>query len=124
MDRIAHAGRILGVATVAAAALGLAACGDNERTAEAETPVSEAEVSTELPEGVVSDTQLEAAANAAAEVAAMPPPDVVPVPVPPPAGNGAAGAGAAGTGAAGTGAAGTGTTNAPPAGTATQNNSQ
>lgn len=62
--------------------LALTACGEGERTAEAETPVSEAEVSTELPETVVSDNQLEATANAAAELAARPPAQVIPVPVP------------------------------------------
>ncbi len=59
----------------------LSACG-GDRDAEAETPVSEAEVSTELPESVVSDNQLQATANAAAQVAATPPPEVVVVPVP------------------------------------------
>ena len=63
-----------------AAVLPLAACG-NERTAESETPVSEAEVSTELPESVVSDTTLNATADAAAEMAATPPATVIPVPV-------------------------------------------
>ena len=61
---------------------GLAACDDGERTAESETPVSEAEVSTELPETVVSDATLNAAADAAANIAASPPPTVLPVPVP------------------------------------------
>ena len=42
----------------------LAACGDRE--AESETPVAEAEVSTDLPESAVSDAQLQGAANAAA----------------------------------------------------------
>lgn len=67
---------------------GLAACGDaGERTAEAETPVSEAEVTTELPNTVVTDATLNAAAEAAANIVASPPPTVVPVPVP--AGEGA-----------------------------------
>ena len=66
------------------AAIALTAC-QGERTAEAETPVAEAEVSTELPESVVSDRALEATANAAAQVASSPPPVVIPVPV----GNGA-----------------------------------
>ncbi len=60
---------------------GLSAC-EGERTAEADTPVSEAEVSTELPETVVSDAALNATANAAAQVAATPPAQIVPVPVP------------------------------------------
>lgn len=72
---------------------GLAGCGDSgERTAESETPASEAQVSTELPGTVVSDAALNAAAEAAANIAASPPPTVVPVPVPIPAGNTAAGA--------------------------------
>ena len=79
-----------------AAAAALAACND-DREAEAETPVSEAEVSTELPESVVSDAALNATANAAAEVAATPPARVVPVPVP--VGQGGNGAGADGQGA-------------------------
>ena len=72
------------LAAILAAAAALAACGNDERQAEAETPVSEAEVSTELPESVVSDEALNATAEAAADVAASPPP-VVAVPVPPPA---------------------------------------
>ena len=63
------------------AAAVLSGCG-GDREAEADTPVSEAEVSTELPESVVSDNQLQASANAAAQVAATPPPEVVFVPVP------------------------------------------
>ena len=66
---------------LALGAAALAAC-DDSREAEADTPVSEAEVSTELPESVVSDDQLQATANAAADVAASPPAAVVPVPVP------------------------------------------
>ena len=62
-------------------AASLAACG-GDREAEAETPVAEAEISTELPESVVSDNQLEATANAAAQVASTPPSQVVVVPVP------------------------------------------
>ena len=69
-------------------AVALTAC-SGDREAEAETPVAEAEVSTELPESVVSDNRLEAAANAAAEVASSPRPEVVFVPVP--AGGGAQG---------------------------------
>ena len=68
-------------AALLSGAFALSACGDEDRTAEAETPVSEAEVSTELPEGVVSDQQLEATANAAADLAATPPAEIVPVPV-------------------------------------------
>ena len=67
------------VAGLGAAAL--AACG-GDREAEGETPVAEAEVSTELPESVVSDNQLEATANAAAQAASTPPAQVVIVPVP------------------------------------------
>ena len=66
-------------AVIGAAAL--TACGDRE--AEGETAVSEAEISTELPESVVSDEQLQAAADAAAQVAATPPPQVVVVPAGP-----------------------------------------
>lgn len=79
--------RIPMAATAAAALVAVAGC-NNDRTAEADTPVSEAEVSTELPESVVSDEQLEATANIAANIAATPPPEVVPVPVT--TGNGAA----------------------------------
>lgn len=70
------------VATLAllGAAAALAACGGRE--AESETPVAEAEVETELPESVVSDEQLQATANVAAEVVSEPPPPaVVAVPV-------------------------------------------
>ncbi len=56
----------------AATALTLSACGDNERTAEADTSVAEAEVTTEMPEGAVSDAQLEATANRAAADASQP----------------------------------------------------
>lgn len=69
----------LAAVALAAGALTLTAC-EEDRSAEAETAVSEAEVSTELPEEVVSDAQLEATANAAADVAAAPPPIVVPAP--------------------------------------------
>ena len=82
---------------LAASGLALSAC-DRERSAEAETSVSEAEVSTELPESVVSDQRLEAAANASAAVAASPPARVVVIPAapgtPPPAGQAAATQGA------------------------------
>ncbi|GAA0868516.1 hypothetical protein GCM10009116_05630 [Brevundimonas basaltis] len=56
----------------AAAALTLSACGDDERTATAETSVAEAEVSTEMPEAAVPTAQLEAAANRAAANASQP----------------------------------------------------
>lgn len=109
---------------VGVAGIALAGC-DDRRTAEANTAVSEAEVSTDLPPEAVSNVQLEAAAEAAADVAATPPPAVIAVPVP--SGQqgaatgttaaGAARAGAPGTGTAGnttgpggTGAAGTNTT--------------
>lgn len=91
-------------------ALGVAAC-DGERTAEAETPISEAEVSTELPETVVSDQRLQAAAGASAAMAASPPAQVVVVPGPPaaaqmqgaqPAAGAQAGTGMQGAGTAGT----------------------
>ena len=75
-------GRAPALVAISAAVAALSACGDGERSAEADTAVSEAEVSTELPESVVSDEQLEATANAAAEIAATPPAQVVPVPVP------------------------------------------
>jgi hypothetical protein len=68
--------------------LGLTAC-DRERTAEAETAVSEAEVSTELPPAAIPEAQLEATADAAAVVAATPPPNVV-LTTPAPAGGMAA----------------------------------
>ena len=79
----------------------LAACGDRE--AESETPVAEAEVSTDLPEQVVSDQQLQGTADAAAATASSPPPTVVAVPVP---AQGATGGtmGATGTTGTGTGA--------------------
>jgi hypothetical protein len=51
--------------------LALTACGDDRtRTAEAETAVSEAQVTTDLPPGAMSDEQLQATANAAADQAA------------------------------------------------------
>lgn len=55
-----------------AAALALAACGDDERTATAETSVAEAEVTTEMPEAAVPTAQLEASANRAAANASQP----------------------------------------------------
>lgn len=72
--------RTVGVTALFAAAL-LAGC-DETREAESETPVAEAEVSTELPESAVSDAQLEAAANVAADMASQPPPAVIAVPAP------------------------------------------
>lgn len=57
--------RVAGVAALFAASAGLAAC-DDTREAEAETPVAEAEVETELPEAVVSEEELEQAAEGAA----------------------------------------------------------
>lgn len=76
-----HACRTLSIAALTAAAAALAACGGRE--AESETPVAEAEVETELPESVVSDEQLEATADVAADMASQPPPPaVVAVPVP------------------------------------------
>ena len=56
----------LTVLAAAAAALALSACGDDDRTATAETSVADAEVTPEMPEGAVTDAQLEAAANRAA----------------------------------------------------------
>ena len=52
-----HGLRAFAIAGGAATVVTLAAC-DKERTAEADTPVSEAEVSTELPETVISDNRL------------------------------------------------------------------
>ncbi len=83
MTFIGNHSRAIGLAAVSAALVALSACGDSERSAEAETPISEAEISTELPESVLSDNQLEATANAAAELAATPPGQVVGVPVAP-----------------------------------------
>jgi hypothetical protein len=66
MNRIA-------IATGVAATLALlAACGDNERTAEVETNTTEVEVSTTLPENQVSDAQLNAVAEGAALAAGTP----------------------------------------------------
>lgn len=64
-----------------AASIALSGC-EGERQAEANTAVSEAEVSTELPESVVSDDQLQTSAEVAANLAASPPPEVAVVPVP------------------------------------------
>lgn len=80
-------------ALICIGAASVAGC-SGDREAEAETPVAEAQVSTELPESVVSDNRLEATANAAAQVASTPPSQVVVVPVPV-GGNGQASAGAA-----------------------------
>lgn len=59
---------------VTALALGVAACGSDERTATAETSVAEAEVTTTMPEAAVSDAQLEASANRAVANASQPAP--------------------------------------------------
>lgn len=87
MRHFASSTRVAFAAASVAGLVMITGCSD-ERTAEADTPVSEAEVSTDLPESVVSDQQLQATANAAADIAATPPAEVVPVPVP--AGNTAA----------------------------------
>ncbi len=58
----------------ASAALTLSACGSDERSATAETSVAEAEITTTMPEGAVSDAQLEATANRAAANASQPAP--------------------------------------------------
>lgn len=60
--------RAIGMAALFAASAALAAC-DDSREAEAETPVAEAEVETELPETVLSDAELQDTAEAAAESA-------------------------------------------------------
>jgi hypothetical protein len=62
--------RLGAVLAIAAAPLFLAGCGDGKRSAEAETPISEAEVATDLPEDAISDQDLQAMANAAADQAA------------------------------------------------------
>ncbi|WP_374470889.1 hypothetical protein [Phenylobacterium sp.] len=62
----------LTAAALIAGAAALTACGGNERSAEAETPAAEAEVTTKLPESQVSDAQLQAAAEGAAAVAETP----------------------------------------------------
>lgn len=54
----------------------LAAC-NGEREATAETAVADVEVTTEMPEGAVSDERLQAAADGAAVVASTRPPEVV-----------------------------------------------
>ncbi len=54
------------------AAFALSGCGEKERTAEAETPNAEVEVSTKLPEAQVSDQQLQNAAEGAAAMAETP----------------------------------------------------
>lgn len=87
MKHFRNAARMALAAASAGAVAIIGGCG-NERTAEADTPVSEAEVSTDLPESAVSDERLQASADAAAQVAATPPSEVIAVPVP--AGNGAA----------------------------------
>ncbi|HEY8617219.1 hypothetical protein [Phenylobacterium sp.] len=62
----------LAAAALIASAAALTACGDKERSAEAETAAAEAEVTTKLPESQVSDQQLQAAAEGAAAVAETP----------------------------------------------------
>jgi len=60
------------LAGLLAAAISLAACGDRERSAEVQTSNAEVEVTTTLPEGQVSDQQLENAAEGAAAIAETP----------------------------------------------------
>lgn len=60
------------LAALLAATVSLAACGDRERSAEAETGNAEVEVTTNLPEGQVSDQQLKNAAEGAAAMAETP----------------------------------------------------
>lgn len=55
-------------AALAATALLASAC-DNPRSAESESPTAEAEVETTLPEEIVSDAELQAAADQAAAAA-------------------------------------------------------
>ena len=60
------------IAAFFAAAAGLAACGERERSAEVETSNAEVEVTTKLPEAQVSDQQLKNAAEGAAAMAETP----------------------------------------------------
>jgi len=53
-------------------ALALTACGDKERTAEADTGTAEATVTTEAPPSVVPDAQLQQQAQQAATAASTP----------------------------------------------------
>ena len=66
------------------AAFALSGCGNNERTAEVETPNAEVEVSTNLPEAQVSDQQLQNAAEGAAAMAETPQAGASVVVTPPP----------------------------------------
>ena len=70
------------IAALLAAAGTVAACG-GERTAEAETDTSEVEVSTTLPEGALSDEQLQRQAEDAAQAASDSPPATMVVPAQP-----------------------------------------
>lgn len=63
---------VLTLAAAAGLGLALSACGDDDRTATAETSVAEAEVTTEMPPAAVPDSQLEASANQAAANASQP----------------------------------------------------
>ena len=72
-------------AALIAGAGSLAACGDKERSAEAETPIAEAEVTTTLPESQVSDQQLQNAAEGAVAAAETPQGSSTAVVVSPPA---------------------------------------
>lgn len=55
-----------------AGALALSACGDRERTAEADTGTAEATVTTDAPESVVPDAQLQQQAQQAATAVSTP----------------------------------------------------
>jgi hypothetical protein len=61
---------LLGLALTGA--LAMAACGQKERTAEADTGTAEAVVTTEAPESVVPDAQLQQQAQQAATAASTP----------------------------------------------------
>ena len=76
--------RFLFLAGPLVASMTLAACGDANRSARANTSVAKAEVSTKLPASEVSDEFLLATATAAAEAASVPHPVAVGVVVPPP----------------------------------------
>lgn len=76
-----------------AATLGLAACGEKERSAEVDTGVAEVEVTTKLPEEALPDEELKRAATQAAADASSAPAAVVVAPAP-----GSAPAGTAATG--------------------------
>lgn len=68
-------------AAATTAALFLAGC-EQERRAEAKTSVASAEVKTKMPEGAVSDEQLQRAANVAVRIAGTQPEPVGPPPAP------------------------------------------